>query len=611
METLIEYLNHQKQVRGNRLAIRHKFLGVWHEQTWEQLAEEVDHLAHGFSNIGIGRGDQVIVTGFNTPRISHSIAACQVLGAIPIPIYGGLSGSVLSHIITKTDATYAIVQDQQQVDALVDFEEKAAPLKGIVYTVPRGLRDYDPKRFFDYRAVLEQGRAQPAGPGFYQSCCAAIKPDDTALIMFSSGVEEMPRVIPLSHKNVTAAGRTFAEQNDISEKDEVLSFMPVSDATGLLSGHVLSYVSGLSLSCPESSETVLDNLCEVGPSILYGTPFVYKKIFDLIHERISLGRGLARFFYNKYMLGQNGTDKAQTSFLGDILVKSPIRDLYGLNHLRTAFIGGDAVSDETFNFFAKLNINLKQIYGLTECAGLMTSQTVETTAAHVGQAVPGMEVKIDHNNEILCRGVHVFSGYYKDQDASDRSFTEDGWFRTGDFGEMKGDGNISVLDRMVDIGQLTNGITFRPKEIESSIKTSVYIEEVLVVGEGYDELMAVVCITDHPVKTWADQNNIRFTSYESLTRLDPVLELVSKEIREINSKMVNDATTIKRFLVYQRHWTPQTGELTWTNKLRRSLLLAQLADLIKQMSGADDGQTLIHQDTSTGEQYKLKMRVIA
>ena len=337
MTTLVECLNRQKRDRGDRLAIRYKFLGVWNDQTWSQAIEEVSHLTHSFSKIGISRGERVVVTGFNTPRIIHSIAACHVLGAIPVPIYGSLSGTILRHVIERIDAGYAVAQDQQQVDALLELEKKIAPLKAIVYTMPRGLRGYDPRRFHSYQSLLDQGRARPEGASFYQQCCAKVRPEDTAFIMFSSGVETMPRVIPMSHKNVTAAGRTFAKENGISDQDEILSFMPISDATGLLCGQILSYVSGLSLSCPESSETVLDNLRELGPSILYGTPFVYKKIADLIYERISLGRGLSRYFYNKYMEREEHND----SFAGEILVKSPIRDLYGLSHLRSAFIGGE------------------------------------------------------------------------------------------------------------------------------------------------------------------------------------------------------------------------------------------------------------------------------
>lgn len=591
------------------MSIRHKHLGIWQNQTWAEVVGEVTHLVHGFSKIGIGRGDQVVVTGFNTPKMTHAIAACQVLGAVPVPIYGGLSGIILSYIINKIDASYAIAQDQQQVDALIDLERRTSPLKSIIYTVPRGLSNYDPQRFLDYSAVIEQGRSLPAGENFYQQCCDAVKPDDTAFIMFSSGVDTMPRVVPLSHKNVVSSGSTFAKQNDINDQDELLSFIPISDAVGLLCSQILSYVSGMSLSCPESSETVLDNLREVGPSVLYGTPFVYKRIADLIYERISLGRGLARFFYDKYM-SPDDDNNSRLSFLGEVLVKSPVRDLYGLNHLRMAFIGGDATSEETFNFFAKLNINLKQIYGLTECAGLVATQIHQQTAAHVGRVVDNMEVKIDSNNEILCRGNNVFNGYYKDEAMNKQVFTADGWLRSGDFGEITPDNHVRVLDKMAAIGKLKDGTTFRPKAIESAIKTSLHIEEALVAGDGYDELMAILCIAEHPIKTWADRNNIRFTNYESLTKLDPVLDLIGRDMQQVNRKMANEATMVKRFIVYRRHWTPQTGELTWTNKLRRSLLLEGFADLIKDLSQADNKQLVSYQDPSTHEMYKLQVRVV-
>ena len=222
-----------------------------------------------------------------------------------------------------------------------------------------------------------------------------------------------------------------------------------------------------------------------------------------------------------------------------------------------------------------------------------------------------MEVKIDKNNEILCRGDHVFSGYYKDDGGTDKkAFTEDGWLRSGDFGEITPNNHIRVLDKMTAIGELKDGTIFRPKSLESAIKTSVHIEEALVAGDGYNELMAIVCIAERPIKLWADQNNIRFTNYESLTRLRPVMDLIAKDIKGINRKMVNEATTIRRFVIYRRHWTPQTGELTWTNKVRRSLLLTEFGDLVKEMSEAEDGQTIAYHDSAINHTYKLEVQVV-
>ena len=589
MNTLPQLLSHQARTRGAKVAMRAKRLGLWKSLTWDDVQVEVRRFACGLADAGVVKGDAVAVIGGNVPRIFCAITACQSIGAVPMPIYGNLAGEELVERLKKVAPRYVVAEDQQQVDAVLGLASLGISFELIIYTAGRGMSGYDPRLVRDFEGVQKRGDEYLAAhPGCYTEAVAAGSGDDPALILFTSGVEVHPKALVLRHRHVINVAEYVAEAEKVTEADEVLSFMPIFLPTNLLCGYILSHVTGMCLSCPENAETVMENLREVSPSVLFAPPHVYKQIRATIRERIELTRGLSRRLYDNYMKRmENGEEASRNkrSLLGDVLVAAPIRELYGLNHLRLAFTGGDAISRDVFMFFDSLGVELKQIYGTTETLGFTTMQVEERTEKNVGHAVSGMEVKIAANGEVMCRGENVCTEYYEDEATSAAALDQDGWFHTGDVGVMSGSGQLTVVDRLSALGKLRDGATFMPKVIEKEIKESLYINEAFVHGDGEESLVAVVTIDGETVSAWANHNDVRYTGYADLASKPEVLALIRQEVEEANRRLAaaGDQPEVAHFLIFNRQLAPQTEELTWTHKMRRSVMAEHFSAMLQAL----------------------------
>ena len=581
MDTLPKLLDHQAETRGDKTAIRFKSLGLWQNLTWDSVLNEVRHFTCGLADLGTVRGDTIAVIGGNTPRIFCAMTACQSLGAIPVPIYGDLAGDEFAGMLEKIAPRYVVAGDQQQVDSVLELKSRGIAPQGIIYTVGRGMSNYDRALVHDFGDIQKRGREYlMTHPEFYTEAVNSGSPDDSAMILFTSGVDDPPKPAVVSHRQILSVTEYLAETEQISDADEVLSFMPIFLPANLLCGYMLSHVVGMCLSCPESTETVMENLREVSPSLMFAPPHVYKQMLASMRERINLTRGLSRKIYDKFM---NARARGRHSALGDLLVTAPIRELYGINHLRVALTSGDAINSDVFAFFDSFEVPLKQIYGTAETCGLITMQTTERTDQNVGRAIRGVEVKIADTGEIMCRGENVFSGYYENGQASDVALSRDSWFRTGDIGTLSSDGVLTVLDKLTALGKLSDGTDFRPKIIEKAIKESLYVNEAFVSGDGEQSLVAIITIDSDTVGTWADQHDIRYTGYTDLAIKQEVQGLIKEQVADANQRIADHQPTIKSFLVFHRQWSPQTGELSWTHKLRRNQMKRDFDSMLKAM----------------------------
>ena len=458
--------------------------------------------------------------------------------------------------------------------------------------------------------------------GFFESLIEKTKEDDIAFIFFSSGVSARnPKAVPLTYRNLLSVGRYIVKLEEIHASDEILSFMPIAMPASLLYGYVLSHVAGFCVSCPESEETVLENLREIGPTLLYAPPHVYKYLASAIHNRIEFAKGLQRWLYRRYVEQSSSIDSKPKGFmwhlhnaLGKLMVLSPICNVYGLTHVRIAMTGGDAISDEVVGLFRTLGITIKQIYGSTETSACITmpiddrDETGEQTVASVGHAIEGVEVKIDENNEILCRGSNTFANYYNDDEATRKAFDEDGWFHTGDIGRFDDGNALHVIDSLDAVGTFENGQTFQPKRIESQLKSSPYIKNAFVTGGRGDFLSALVVIDDITISNWADQNNIRYTGYMDLTTRPEIESLIQRQFQAVNEKFtVSDEPQppVKHFILLGRDFSIQANELTWTNKLCRNHLAENFRFLIEAIYNKKQSVKFADEVNEVHTEYKI------
>lgn len=576
MNTLPRLLQHQALRRPHKAAISIKDLGIWHDHTWSDVLADVRKIAGGLSKIGVAKGDMVAVIGNNTPDIYGSIMACQALGAVPALVYANIVGVDLEKLLSRIDVKYVVAEDQQQVDAVLEGRDNLPHLQKIVYSTERGMAGYDAGVTFSLAKIKELGASWAEGEEFQKSV-DGVKPDDPAMVLFNSGLKGARQPAVLSHKNLIEVAKHIAKAGNITSDDVYLSFMPISLSTNVLCGHVMSLLTGFCLSCPESPDTVFLDLRDVSPSLMYGPEYIYKHIAAMIHDRMERAGGLAKFCYQRCMQGEGVKHRPLFS---EMLVHAPIRNCYGLNRMRWALIGQGAISESIPDFFRRIGINVCSIYGTAETSGCISVQSAdgggERIIGDVGPPMEGMEVKIGEGGRILCRGDGLFSGYYNDKEATD-AVMRDGWFVTGDIGNVMSDGRIRVVDSETAVGHLSGGAEFHAGVIEGAIKASLYIRDAMVLGDGRDRLVACVTLEPDLVGTWADMRNLRYTGFSELaSHRDVCNSLVRTELANANKNMDPKQPKISSYIVLHRQFSAAVGELTWTHKANRSKLMQNM-----------------------------------
>lgn len=542
---------------------------------------EVRKIAGGFEKIGVQRGDVVAIIGNNTLDIYGSISACQVIGAIPAVMHANIVGKELESMLNATKTKYVVAEDQQQVDAVLDSREALPQLKRIIYSVERGLTQYDTSIVMSLTHVKELGLGWMDGDDFQKSI-DQVKPEHAALVLFNSGTSGNRKPAVLSHKSLIEIAKHLAEVGRVSSADEYLSFMPVALSSNIVCGYVLSLQVGFCMSCPESPDTVLADLREISPSILYGSEYVYKYIATAVCDKMERSSGLTKWCYQRYIQGR--TDQ-QKSLIGEMLVSAPIRNYYGLNRMRWALVGQSSASSTVVNFFRLIGIDLCAIYGTAETSGCVSVQKLEQHGGNdVGYPVEGMEVKVTDSGEILCRGVGLFDGYYNDEQATN-DVMRDGWFTTGDIGNVLSDGRVRVVDTKSAIGRLQDGREFHAGVIENEIKSSLYVRDAMVLGDGRDHITACVTLDPDLTSTWADMLNLRYTGFDELSAHPEVcVRLVGEELAKTNRNMDPKQPKISSYIVLHRQFSPEVGELTWTHKPNRAKLKSHLGEVMSAIT---------------------------
>lgn len=591
METFPSLLQQHASQRANHTALRIKRYGIWLSYTWQDVEAEVKQFACGFASKGLKPGDKIAIIGNNVPPLYFSILAAQSLGAIPVPLHADSTTEELKISLENCEASFAVLQDQQQVDAIYAVIAELPNLTEVIYFDERGMKDYDHTHLKSYIELENKGdEFASAHPKFFDDASAKVTPDSDAFIVYTAGTSGSCRGAVLTHSNFLTVGQAFVENENIGDDEEVFAYMPLSYASTLFFVYTLWMIKGYTINCPESNETIFADMREVGPTLLYGPPHFYKTIYGQINSR---GSG------NKSTLLQKHMSSLMTegrTWLGDKLVFNPMKDLYGLSKVKRAYVGGDVVGNEVITFFRALGLNLKATYGSAESAGCITVQgenlgAIEPGETKVGTPLKGVEVKVGPNDEILFKGPNAFKGFYRDTANTSESITADGWVRTGDIGKVTGD-EVSIIERSDSMGTFNNGAPFVPKQIENSLKASPYIRDAVVIGEGRDHIVAMIVIDGDTVGSWADFRKIQFTGLRDLATKPEVIELISERVRDTNT-CINQyggekCPPIKRYTILNREFNIVSGELTRSYKVRRHVIGENYNTLVTALFNNDD-----------------------
>ncbi len=594
---LLDHATH----RGSRPAMREKDLGIWQTYTWQQVAEEVRTLACGLASLGFRRGEHLAIIGDNRPRLYWAMAAAQALGGIPVPLYQDAVAEEMAFALAQTEARFAVVEDQEQVDKLLGLRARLPALKAIIYDDPRGLRNYPPELLRHYQAVQDDGRTfERSHPRFFTDSVSQGRPGDVAIMLYTSGTTGNPKGVMLTHDNLIRTGRGGNEREKLTADEEVLAYLPMAWVGDNLFSYTQGHVAGFCMSCPESSDTVPTDMREIGPTYFFAPPRVYENLLTQVSIRMEDAGWFKRQLYARFMevarrVGTKLLDRQPVSLvdrllyaLGDAIIYAPLRNVLGLSRIRVAYTAGEAIGPDLFRFYRSIGVNLKQLYGSTETSVFVCMQPDGAVKADtVGTRAKDVEIRISEEGEVLVRSPGVFHSYYKNPGATREAKSEDGWFHTGDAGYFDDDGHLKIIDRARDVGRLQDGTLFAPKYLENKLKFFPWIKEAVAFGDGRPYATAFLNIDLQAVGNWAERRGIAYSGYTDLASRDEVQTLVLGCVEAVNRDLSRDPklarSQIHRFLLLHKELDADDGELTRTRKVRRSFIAERYAALVEAL----------------------------
>src|SRR3954470_6320232 len=570
LDTFPKLLMHHAKVRGERPAIREKDLGIWQTWTWRELADEVRALACGLGALGLKRDEHFALVGDNRPRLYATMAAGQCLGAIPVPLYQDAVAAEMAFPIQNAGIAIAFAEDQEQVDKLLEIAPQCASLARIIYDDPRGMRHYAKEKLVAYDELLAQGRERlKVDPSFVDREIAKGSGADPAAMFFTSGTTGVAKGVVHTHASLIGPSRTAAELEKLGPDDVILAYLPPAWIGQNIFSCAQAYVAGYCICCPEAAETVMTDMREIGPTYYFAPPRVLETLLTTVSIRMEDASSLKRWLYRRFMAVANrvggaildGKPVTTTDRLlygvGDVVVYGPLRNVLGMSRVKIGYTAGEAIGPDLFKFYRSIGINLKQLYGSTETAVFVCIQpNGQVKPDTVGPAVPGVELKFTAQRELLIRSPGLFKEYYKNPQATADAKDPEGWFHTGDAGYFDPDGHLKIIDRVKDVGALTDGTLFAPKYLENKLKFFPYIREAVAFGHGRDRACVFINFDMEAVGNWAERHNLPYSGSVDLASRDEVYALVGECIEKVNLDLSQDPelanSQIHRFLILHK-----------------------------------------------------------
>ena len=592
-------------------AMREKEFGIWQAHSWASMAMLVEHIACGLHQTGLQRGEHMVLVGSNRPRLYATMLAAQALGAVPVPLYQDAVGAECVFPITNADVRFAMVEDQEQVDKLLEIRDRCPDLSNIIFDEPRGLRNYAEPGLTSLDQLIDAGKAFAAAqPEWFKAEVEKAEPTNVAAMFFTSGTTGNPKGVVHTHNTLLDRAKAGADFDKLTSTEEVLAYLPPA----WIGQNIFSYAQWLAcgyvVNCPESASTVMIDLKEVGPTYYFAPPRVFEGMLTTVMIRMEDAGSVKRSIFNYFMdvakrvgparMDGKAIGAADTLLygLGNLLVYGPLRNTLGFSRVRVAYTAGEAIGPDLFTFYRSIGINMKQLYGSTETAVFVCLQPDnEARADTVGVPIAGVEIKVADNGEIMVKSAGLLKEYYKNPAATAEVLTADGWYHTSDAGFIDASGHLKIIDRVKDVGRIkggaNDGAMFAPKYVENKLKFFPYIQEVVAYGDGRDQVCVFINIDFEAVGNWAERRNLPYAGYTDLAQKPEVYQLIKECIEKVNADLSVDTllagSQVSRFLILHKELDADDGELTRTNKVRRGFIGDKYQPLIDALySGKTD-----------------------
>ncbi len=595
--TIPQLLRWRVETSGGKTALREKDFGRWISYTWDQYYEFTRKAGLGLKQIGFGKDDKVAIISDNIPELLYVAIGAQALGGVSAGIYQTSLPDEIGQILEFLDISIVFCSDQEQVDKVVEVRDRIPKVKKVIYEDPRGMRSYQSDDWFmDIEDLYKLGaEAHKQSPDLFDTLISEGFPDDVCHLCLTSGTTGLPKGAMLTHRNYINMGLQLTEVDPLDPTDEYVSFLPFAWIGEQMNSFGVAMATGIAINFPESVETAMSDLKEIGPHFMFGAPRIYETIRSQIWLKMDESYWLNKLLYNYFMeIGEKAANYRMTgkplpvmlrfqAWIGKQMMFRPLVNQIGFLRLRRAYTGGAALGPELFTFYQALGVNLKQIYGQTEIVGIAyMHRDGDVRPDTVGKPLPRTECRISEKGEILSRSDSVTSGYYK-QPEKTAELIEDGWLHSGDAGYIDENGHLVVIDRVSDVMHNNKGEMFSPMFIENRLKFSPYIKEAVVFGDQKEYVATLINVDPIVVGKWAEDRGISFSTFMDLSAKPEVAELIRVEVGKINRNAEKKHFKIHRFAILYKLLDVDDGELTKTGKIRRKFVREKYRDLYEAL----------------------------
>jgi len=584
--TLISQFLEHVSAQPEKVALRHKKNGIWHEITWREYGHNVEGTCLGFLRLGLKSGERVAYITDNRPEWLYWELGAMAARLIPFGIYSDNNNlEEISYLIGLSEARVVLCENQEQVDKILAIKEKTSHLLQIVVVQEREVLEYEEPLLISYKKFVHMKEDRTGSlSDLVAKSIKDVKANDTAILSLTSGTTARPKLAMLTHTNLVCLGNIYQEVDPADQEFDFISFLPTAWIGERMTSIARALRAGFRVNFPESQETSLRDMREVGPSLIFSPPRLWQQMHNDVTIRVAESSYLKRTVYNqcfsvasRFACKKNErrpiTHRDRLLYLlADVFVLRKLRDHLGLSRVIYLYTGGSAIGTDLFLFFLAIGVRIKQAYGLTESgaiAALQRSDDIQLES--VGPAAPGVDIRISEDGEILIRGKNVFLGYFN-QPAETEKVLRDGWLCSGDKGYLDETNHLILIDRFGEVMRLSDGREFSPQFIENKLKFSMYINEAIVVGHDRQYVSALIQINIKAVGKWAEDHDLLYTTFSDLTQKRRVHELIKGEVERANQGLP-EVARIKRFLLLQRELDAEGGELTQTQKMRRGFVM--------------------------------------